>query len=34
LFVHAREGKMMMYALTDEGRALVTSVLAPRVGHV
>ena len=29
-----REGKMVMYALTAEGRALVTSVLAVRVVHV
>jgi DNA-binding transcriptional ArsR family regulator len=29
-----REGKMMMYAMTEEGRALVTSVLAYRVAHV
>ena len=29
-----REGKMVMYALTEEGRALVTSVLALRVAHV
>src|SRR6188472_3557682 len=29
-----REGKMVMYALTDEGRALVTSVLSPAVARV
>jgi DNA-binding transcriptional ArsR family regulator len=29
-----REGKMVMYALTEEGRALVTSVLAPAVARV
>ena len=29
-----REGKMVMYALTVEGRALVTSVLALRAAHV
>ena len=29
-----REGKMVMYALTEEGRVLVTSVLAVRAVHV
>src|SRR5204863_1126358 len=29
-----REGKMVMYRLTEEGRALVTSVLAPAVARV
>jgi len=29
-----REGKMVMYALTEEGRALVTSVLSLRVARV
>ena len=29
-----REGKMVIYALTEEGRALVASVLSPAVAHV
>ena len=29
-----REGKMVMYALTEDGRELVTSVLSPSVARV